>query len=111
MARRQEERVPLLSDEELPEDELGDIQISFQRPGSSDPALGAGLSLPPSSAEFASLSTGALDGHEDPGRKKKHYSGNEMIVAVFVVQFDIRRGEYFSPKSSYTVSVCVCICV
>ena len=70
--------MPLLSDEELPEDDLG-IHVSFQQ-------------RDPRAAEPAG-SSGSAAGGQDGGTKRKHYSGNEMIVAVFVVQFDIRKGE------------------
>ena len=94
MARRLEERVPLLSDEELPEEDLGDVQVSFQQ------LTERGERAPPSTGEYAPRSTpgaaaaGSAAGQlGEAGRKRKHYSGNEMIVAVFVVQFDIRKGE------------------
>lgn len=90
MAKLLEERVPLLSDgeQELPDDDdLSDLQVSFKQQRAMERApqaqtndIGhpsAGLAAP---AEEASV------------KKRKHYSGNEMIVAVFVVQFDIRRG-------------------
>ena len=102
MARRLEERVPLLSDDEeqpLSADDLSDLQVSFQQQRGSvraqqaqrDQAAGR-LARSSDGAGFSA----ALAGEEEKEvgkKKKKQYSGNEMIVAVFVVQFDIRRGE------------------
>ena len=106
MARRQEERVPLLSDEELPEDDLGGIEVSIhQASRATDGQRAHGRSFPSSSAEFitgSAPSAGEEEGEEREtvGRRRKHYSGNEMIVAVFVVQFNIRKGELLSVFSS-----------
>ncbi|CAI8038692.1 DENN domain-containing protein 11 [Geodia barretti] len=96
MARQQEERVPLLSDEELPEDDLGGIQVSISRARDGRRAP-HGTSFPSTSAELTSGGSGLSGGEEREegqtvGRRRKHYSGNEMIVSVFVVQFNIRKG-------------------
>ena len=72
-----EERVPLLSEpEEAAIDDLRDLQSEFE--------LEYPPRTPPREAEAA----------EKAGRRKKHYSGNEMIVAVFVVAFDTKKGDY-----------------
>ena len=108
MARRQEERVPLLSDEELPEDDLGGIQVSISRARDGRRAP-HGRSFPSTSAGVTSGGLGLSGGEEGEegqtvGRRRKHYSGNEMIVSVFVVQFNIRKGEQVSlhPLLLYT---------
>lgn len=83
-----DEIVPLLVDteQEVPVDDISDVQVAFknQRSGSDrlpEPQEGSSSQLP------NSVPVG------DTGRKKrKQYSGNELIVAVFVVQFDIRKG-------------------
>ena len=103
MARRLEERVPLLSDgeeQELVEDDLSDIQVSFQRQRDAERA--------PQVAHTAESSghPSAEPTEEDATagtRKRKHYSGNEMIVAVFVVQFDIRKGTAITWSSAHSM--------
>ena len=101
MSRRPEERVPLLRDEEAGgarDDDLDDIQVSFhQQQGNSERARAPRAALPFDGGSLPSGELSGLAGVEEEietrtGRRK-HYSGNEMIVAVFVVQFDIRRGE------------------
>ena len=105
MARRLEERVPLLSDDEeqpLSADDLSDLQVSFQQQRGSVRAPQAqrdqAAGRPAGSSDGAGFSAApAGEEEEEVGKKKKkQYSGNEMIVAVFVVQFDIRRGECVS---------------
>ena len=92
--------MPLLSDEELPEDDLGGIQVSISRARDGRRAP-HGTSFPSTSAELTSGGSGLSGGEEGEegqtvGRRRKHYSGNEMIVSVFVVQFNIRKGEQVS---------------
>lgn len=90
MSGRLEERVPLLSDgeQELQEDDLDDIKISFQQSKASENAHPS-----QTGQESRSLAAGSASLTEDEKARKKHYSGNEMIVSIFVVQFDIRKGE------------------
>lgn len=93
MSGRLEERVPLLSDgeQELPEDNLEDIQVSFQQSKASENAHQS-----QTDQESRSLAAGSASLTEDEKanvHRRKHYSGNEMIVSIFVVQFDIRKGE------------------
>ena len=100
MSRRLEERVPLLSDgeQELPEDDLDDIQVSFQQPKASEHAHQS-----PTDQETSSPAAGfaAPTGDEEANvQRKKHYSGNEMIVSIFVVQFDIRKGDFHISSTS-----------
>ena len=89
--------MPLLSDEELPEDDLGGVQVSIH-PASRAPdgRRAHGRSFPPAQlATGPALSAGEEEEGEEgetAGRRKKHYSGNEMIVSIFVVQFNIRKG-------------------
>ena len=92
MASRLEERVPLLVDEEEEAggDDLSDLQVEFKQrhagnsaqtpKGAARPAAGYDSRAPPSTS------------NQPRRRRRKQYSGNEMIVAVFVVQFDIRKG-------------------
>lgn len=86
---RLEERVPLLTDEEEEpaEDDLSDIQVAFKQRHSAYASQARGGGAAPLRNESS--------GHAPSGesrRRRKHFSGNEMIVAVFVVQFDIRKG-------------------
>ena len=104
-SRRLEERVPLLSDEELPEDDLGGIDVLYRHQSDArraPQALDDESSRP--SADYAALSSHEEDSEPrgEGKRKRKHYSGNEMIVAVFVVQFDIRKGIYIHVAIEYT---------
>lgn len=95
MSRRLEERVPLLSDgeQELPEDDLDDIQVSFQQPKASEHAH---QSPPDQESSSPAAGFAAPTGDEEANaQRKKHYSGNEMIVSIFVVQFDIRKGDFY----------------
>ena len=85
---RLEERVPLLTDEEEPaEDDLSDIQVAFKQKHSGYASQAQGDGPAPLRNESSSHAPSG-----ESRRKRKHFSGNEMIVAVFVVQFDIRKG-------------------
>lgn len=84
-----EDRLPLLSNEGGEVDDFSvDVQVRFHggkgnSSRSSGPATGdAG---PRQGASFSADQAA-------PSRKKKHYSGSEMIVAVFVVAFDTKKG-------------------
>ena len=95
-----EDRLPLLTNQEdVVEDD--DIEIEFHGSGKKGGAR--------STDSHGSGSAGLLGGRERgsrhgvsfssasgsaaaPSRRKKHYSGSEMIVAVFVVAFDIKKG-------------------
>ena len=94
-----EDRLPLLTNQE---DTLEDdaIEVEFHGSGlkkrggrSTDALLGNSSS---SSDQDKSLHHGvsfsSASGSTAPSRRKKHYSGSEMIVAVFVVAFDIKKG-------------------
>lgn len=71
----EEERVPLLlhpeEQDKLPDGELRQLQEEFER------------QYPPREVAAG----------EVPRKRKKHYSGNEMIVAVFVVEFHTKKGQ------------------
>ena len=72
-----EERIPLLADAEQPAiDDLRDLQQEFEQEYP--------LRTPSREVEVS----------ENASRRtrRKHYSGNEMIVAVFVVAFDTKKG-------------------
>ena len=72
---RGEERVPLLlnleEEDKLTDGDLRQLQEEFER------------QYPPREAGAGEVSR----------ERKKHYSGNEMIVAVFVVEFHTKKGE------------------
>ncbi len=80
MALMDETRIPLLAgseeDESLQEELQDNVQVEFT------------LMSPPRepSGEHASSVSGAVK------VRQKHYSGSEMIVAVFVVAFDTKKG-------------------
>ena len=84
MATRDETRIPLLAstDEngETEEPLIDDVEVEYA------------LRTPPRDG----LSGSSPQGTSDGGRKvrKKHYSGSEMIVAVFVVAFDTKKGSW-----------------
>ena len=86
-----DDRLPLLSNEEdALEDIAEDIRVEFHQtsrringPRSVDDATAR------SSRGGASFSA---DNAAPSKRRKKHYSGSEMIVAVFVVAFDTKKG-------------------
>ena len=89
-----DDRLPLLSNEEgVLEDNEEDIEVEF-RHGKSDG---------PRSLLEVSNSTGVMrhgasfsaDRAAPSSRKRKHYSGSEMIVAVFVVAFDTKKGDAY----------------
>lgn len=90
-----DDRLPLLTNEEgvLEEDEI-EIEFHGTKQKSSlsgDDALGVsdGGDREKGSRRgfcFKASASGA------PFRRKKHYSGSEMIVAVFVVAFDTKKG-------------------
>lgn len=79
MATTEEERVPLLlhpveeeeTENRLQDGDLRQLQEEFER-------------------EYPPRGMGA---GEASRKRKKHYSGNEMIVAVFVVEFHTKKGE------------------
>lgn len=78
-----EDRIPLLSEaeESLPA-EIQGLQEEFERQYP--------LRTPPQDARAADAPT---SGHQrGSSRRKHHYSGNEMIVSVFVVAFDTKKG-------------------
>ena len=74
LARLSDDRVPLLAGEEPESGEEGQLEGDFE----SEYAL-----------RTASLSAPAGRGER---RRRKRYSGNELIVAVFVVAFDTKKG-------------------
>lgn len=88
-----EDRLPLLSNEEGALDDFSvDVQVRFHGgkssgPRSSEPGVAA-------AAEDGGYRHGGSVSADNaaPSRKKKHYSGSEMIVAVFVVAFDTKKG-------------------
>ena len=102
-----EDRLPLLTNQE---DALEDdaIEIEFHGSGkkrgarSTTDVLGSNSSSSSSGllgdgGERSSrhgVSLSSASGSGAPSRRKKHYSGSEMIVAVFVVTFDIKKGWY-----------------
>lgn len=102
MSRRLEEQVPLLSDgeQEPAEDDLDDIHVSFQQPKASEHAHQSPTDQESSSP--AAVSAALTVDEEAIVQRKKHYSGNEMIVSIFVVQFDIRKGELQIYSASQT---------
>ncbi|XP_064398551.1 DENN domain-containing protein 11-like [Halichondria panicea] len=78
MASRDEARIPLLAgtDEyEASQELLEDIQVEYA------------MRTPPREVSGEHLTTGGGD-----IKRRKHYSGSEMIVAVFVVAFDTKKG-------------------
>lgn len=103
-------RVPLLanSEEELAEGEADEmegeegIEIRYHMQNSSgkaasDSALGERVCLNISLEDDELVGVEGGLGVEVPGeqrrrKRKKQYSGSEMIVAVFVVAFDTKRG-------------------
>jgi hypothetical protein len=101
-----EDRLPLLTNQE---DALEDdaIEIEFHGSGmkkrggrSTDAILGSGSNSSDrekGSRHGVSFSSGSGSGAAAaPSRRNKHYSGSEMIVAVFVVAFDIKKGLPFA---------------
>ena len=85
----QEDRVPL-----LPETESGvvdsDLDVVVKKYPLRTPPRDAVVSLQSSDGVADSSNPQPLaDGKK---KRKKHYSGNEMIVAVFVTAFDTKRG-------------------
>ena len=97
-----EDRLPLLTNQE---DALEDdaIEVEFHGSGlkkrggrSTDDLLGNSSSGSSSDRDKSSRHgvsfSSATSGPAAPSRRKKHYSGSEMIVAVFVVAFDIKKG-------------------
>ena len=89
-----EDRLPLLTNQE---DVLEDDAIEIEFHGSkkrgsrsvADALGGSGASA----GERGSRHGGSFLGVSAvPSRRKKHYSGSEMIVAVFVVAFDAKKG-------------------
>ena len=96
-----EDRLPLLANQE---DALEDdaIEVEFHGSGlkkrggrSTDALLGNSSSGSSSDRDKSSrhgVSFSSASGPAAPSRRKKHYSGSEMIVAVFVVAFDIKKG-------------------
>ena len=109
MARLLEERVPLLSDgeQELLEEDLSDIHVAFQQRRDLERGPQAAQAAESGGRPSADLAAPTEEDATAGTRKRKHYSGNEMIVAVFVVQFDIRKGErphLLCACSAYTTS-------
>ena len=92
-----EDRLPLLTNQE---DALEDdaIEVEFHGSGikkrggySTDALLGNSSSDRDKSSRHGVSFSSATE-PAAPSRRKKHYSGSEMIVAVFVVAFDIKKG-------------------
>ena len=80
MASRDEARIPLLAgtdEDEASQELLEDIQVEYV------------MKTPPRAREVSGehLTTGGGD-----IKRRKHYSGSEMVVAVFVVAFDTKKG-------------------
>lgn len=85
-----EERIPLLADAEQPAiDDLRDLQQEFEQEYP--------LRTPSREVEVS----------ENASRRtrRKHYSGNEMIVAVFVVAFDTKKGNIVEWKHPEAVNL------
>ena len=94
-----DDRLPLLSNEEgALEDDEESIEVEFRHGKSDGPR---GLQVTNSTSVTRHGASLSADRAVPSSRKKKHYSGSEMIVAVFVVAFDTKKG----------VCVCVCVCV
>ena len=85
-----EDRLPLLSNEGGEVDDLSvDVEVRFHGgKGNSSRPSGPATGDAGPRREGASFSADQAA----PSRKKKHYSGSEMIVAVFVVAFDTKKG-------------------
>ena len=85
MAGRDETRIPLLADTDDTEQPLlDDIEVEYP------------LRTPPrdEGSDSQPILTPSSSGGLGVGGKvrKKHYSGSEMIVVVFVVAFDTKKG-------------------
>lgn len=93
MAVRDESRIPLL----LNTDDNGDSESSD--PLVEDVEVEYALRTPPRQQAARPDSGGKpAGGAAGNGRvKRTHYSGNEMIVAVFVVAFDTKKGTCIQP--------------
>ncbi len=79
MASRDEARIPLLAgtdEDEASQELLEDIQVEYV------------MKTPPRAREVSGehLTIGG------DIKRRKHYSGSEMVVAVFVVAFDTKKG-------------------
>ena len=85
-----DERIPLLPEEQLEEEEewltrdVKDLQQQFQREYP--------LRTPPKEVGDEATQSGRPASPSTERIRKKHFSGNEMIVAVFVVVFDTKKG-------------------
>lgn len=87
MAQGDDARVPLLGSDELEENQddilQDDVEVEFVL--TSPPReIGPGADKRPTRTGSSLLKV-----------RKKHYSGNEMIVAIFVVAFDTKKGKDF----------------
>ena len=92
-----EDRLPLLTNQEdVLEDDAIEIEFhgSKKRGSRSSDALGNSGLGDRERGSHHGVSFSSASGSAAPFRRKKHYSGSEMIVAVFVVAFDIKKGLY-----------------
>ena len=88
-----DDRLPLLANEEDGLEELA-IDVEFKGSRADGVRHGVSFSNAPSANAVAS-------------RRKKHYSGSEMIVAVFVVAFDTKKGLFQLLRSLCDACVCM----
>ena len=90
---RSEERVPLLLEREASLTEgldrlQSDIEVEYHvQRNDGQKAFRRG------GADGARQGSSFLSAVDITRRKKKHFTGNEMIVAVFVVAFDTKKGD------------------
>lgn len=111
-----EARVPLLASQNSSQDELGELRDEFDvqyaiKDGRKAQVLGWTGSDLPSDGTTEVLAAGRNSSREGGGRglkrvgseqsnasrprkKKQQYTGSEMIVAVFVVAFDTKKGQF-----------------
>lgn len=104
MATVHEDRLPLLTNQEdVLEDDAIEIEFhgSKKRASRSADALsnsGYGATNRERNSRHGVSFSSAISSAA-PSRRKKHYSGSEMMVAVFVVAFDTKKGLYMNIKS------------
>lgn len=104
----EEARVPLLASQDSEYGELDDeFDVKFagkngqprSRPGATEPALGRNSHLSGAGNGTGGGGKGLWRGESEqsvltrPKKKKEQYSGSEMMVAVFVVAFDTKKGQ------------------
>ena len=91
MATRDETRIPLLlnTDENGVSESLEPLVDNFE--------VEYALRTPPRevTSQPDSRSRAVSDNAGGTRQRRKHYSGNEMIVAVFVVAFDTKKGKQY----------------